>query len=114
MTHADIDVIHHVPAKKGKNTIARFCLRIKKVYFISNAIKGRLTTTDLDLPLTPGTPVFINEHLTPDNKRLFAQGLTLKKERKKNEVFVDQWLPHQGDGNGGQPGVGHWERKGPA
>ncbi|KAH9384010.1 hypothetical protein HPB48_025993 [Haemaphysalis longicornis] len=86
VTPADIDVVHHVPAKKDKNIIARFCLRTKKADFISKARKARLTTSDLDNPLTPAAPVFVNEHLTPDNKRLFAQALALKKE--KNLKFL--------------------------
>lgn len=89
VTPADIDVIHRVPAKKDKNIIARFCLRTKKADFISKARKARLTTTDLDIPQTPAAPVFINEHLTPDNKRLFAQALALKKEKNWKFLWTD-------------------------
>lgn len=89
VTPSDIDVIHRVPAKKDKNIIARFCLRTKKADFISKARKARLTTTDLDLPQTPSAPVFINEHLTPDNKRLFAQALALKKEKNWKFLWTD-------------------------
>lgn len=89
VTPADIDVIHRVPAKKDKNIIARFCLRTKKADFISKARKARLTTSDLGFPQTQHAQVFINEHLTPENKRLFAQALALKKEKNWKFLWTD-------------------------
>lgn len=89
VTSTDIDVIHRVPAKKDKNIIARFCVRTKKADFISKARKARLTTADLDLPQTPAIPIYSNEHLTPENKRLLARALALKKEKKWKFLWTD-------------------------
>lgn len=77
---ADIDVVHRVPAKHDKNIIARFCSRTKKTDFVAKARKARLNTTALGFPQTQQKNVFVNEHLTPDNKRLFAQALARKKD----------------------------------
>lgn len=89
----DIDVVHRVPAKHGQNIIARFCSRTKKGDFAAKAKKARLTASSLGLR-AQGTsrtdePVFINDHLTPENKRLFAQALALKKEKQWQFLWVD-------------------------
>ncbi|KAH7947206.1 hypothetical protein HPB52_008236 [Rhipicephalus sanguineus] len=34
-------------------------------------------------------PIFVNDHLTPENKRLFAQALALKKEKQWQFLWVD-------------------------
>lgn len=86
----DIDAVHRVPAKHGQNIIARFCSRTKKADFAAKAKKARLTTGSIGFR-TQGTSrndqaVFINDHLTLDNKRLFAQALALKK-KKNNGNF---------------------------
>lgn len=82
VTSADIDIAHRVPAKEGKNMIARLCSRAKKADFVAKARKARLTTTALGFPQTEEKNVFVNEHLTPENKRLFAQALDRKKEHE--------------------------------
>lgn len=89
----DIDVVHRVPAKQGQNIIARFCSRTKKADFAAKAKKARLTTGSIGFR-PQGTsrndqPVFINDHLTPENKRLFAQALALKREKQWQFLWVD-------------------------
>lgn len=80
---SDIDVAHRVPTKspQNQNIIIRFCSRAKKQDFIAKARKAKLNTKDLGFAGAQNYPVFVNEHLTPDNKRLFAKALALKKEK---------------------------------
>lgn len=78
---SDIDIAHRVPAKKDKNIIARFCSRSKRTEFISKARKAKLATSAIGLSRSSDSPFFVNDHLTPENKRLFAQALELKKAK---------------------------------
>lgn len=86
---SDIDIVHRVPAKKDKHIIARFCSRTKKADFVSKARKARLNTTTLGFPPSAEAKVFINDHLTQDNKRLFAQALELKKQHNWKFLWTD-------------------------
>lgn len=85
----DIDIVHRVPAKQGTNIIARFCSRTKKAEFASRARKARLTTAAIGLSQKQPTSIFVNDHLTPDNKRLFAQALELKKSKGWKFLWTD-------------------------
>lgn len=87
----DIDVVHRVPTRleNRKNIIARFCSRAKKSEFISQARKAKLCLSDIGVLASPDTPVYINDHLTPGNKTLFAKALTLKKEKKWMFLWTD-------------------------
>lgn len=85
---AETDVVHRVPAKSGSKIIARFCSRQKKVEFASKARKARLTTRSIAM-MNQDKPIFVNDHLTPENKRLFAQALALKKEKQWQFLWVD-------------------------
>lgn len=89
ITSTDIDVVHRVPAKRESNIIARFCSRAKKAEFAAKAKKARLTTHCIGFSSNQDHPVYINDHLTPENKRLFAQALALKKEKKWQFLWVD-------------------------
>lgn len=85
---AEIDVVHRVPAKGGPNIIARFCSRQKKAEFASRARKARLSTRSIGI-INQDKPIFVNDHLTPENKRLFAQALALKKEKQWQFLWID-------------------------
>lgn len=85
----DIDVVHRVPAKNGSNIIARFCSRTKKADFASKARKARITTGVIGFRKETEKPVFVNDHLTPENKRLFAQALELKKAKNWKHLWTD-------------------------
>lgn len=79
----EIDVIHRVPTmskKNEKNIIARFVSREKKNDFVRKARKARINTSNIGFSGVTVTPVFINEHLTFENKKLFSKALELKKE----------------------------------
>lgn len=86
----DLDVVHRVPTKSaGKNIIARFCCREKKNEFVRKARKARLSTNQIGFSSENGSPVFVNDHLTVDNKKLFAQALALKKEHNWEFLWTD-------------------------
>lgn len=84
VTDSDIDVVHRVPAKEGPHIIARFCSRAKKTEFAAKAKKARLTAGTIGFTTVNDNlkPIYINDHLTPENKRLFAQALALKREKQ--------------------------------
>lgn len=83
LSSVEVEVAHRVPTKSGhQNIIARFCSRTKKAEFLEKARKARLDVGSLGFTGENNTEaIFINEHLTPDNKRLFAKALALKKEK---------------------------------
>lgn len=89
----DIDVVHRVPAKQGQNIIVRFCSRTKKADFADKAKKARLTIGAIGFRAQGAArndePVFVNDHLTPESKRLFAQALALKKEKQWKFLWVN-------------------------
>lgn len=78
----DFEVVHRVPARSDeKNLIARFRSREKRNEFLAEARKTRLTTKGIGFSAEPEKAAFVNEHLTPSNKRLF--GAALKRKEKK-------------------------------
>lgn len=88
VTPDDLDTVHRVPThvKIKLNIIARFRSRDKRSSFLSEARKARLTTSSLKFNDCKDTAIFINEHLTPENKRLLGKARALKKD--KNWMFV--------------------------
>lgn len=90
VSDSDIDVVHRVPAKEGPHIFARFCSRAKKAEFAAKAKKARLTAGTIGFSTANDNhkPIYINDHLTPENKRLFAQALALKK-RETVGISVD-------------------------
>lgn len=90
VSEADLDVVHRVPAKGNvKNLIVRFCSRAKKAEFVAKARKARLQTNEINFHGTNPKPVYINDHLTPANKRLFAKALNLKKENNWRFLWTE-------------------------
>ncbi|KAH7933881.1 hypothetical protein HPB49_018818 [Dermacentor silvarum] len=68
---SDLDVVHRVATKsKEKNIIARFCCREKKGEFVRRARKARLRTGQIGFSGSTDAAVFVNDHLTFENKRL--------------------------------------------
>ncbi|KAH7949382.1 hypothetical protein HPB49_008939 [Dermacentor silvarum] len=68
IVESDIDAVHRVPAKKDTNT---------------------RTTSAIGFAQSSNKPIFINDHLTPDNKRLFAQALELKRGKDWKYLWTD-------------------------
>lgn len=89
----DIDIVHRVPTmsknQNEKNIIVRFCSREKKNDFIRKARKARLCTSNIGFSGKTNVPVFVNEHLTVDNKKLFSKALALKKEHNWKFLWTD-------------------------
>lgn len=87
---ADVDVVHRVPAKNNEqHIIARFCSRTKKAEFAGKAKKARLTAGTIGFQSHSQQPVYVNDHLTPENKRLFAQALAKKNEMNWQFLWVE-------------------------
>ncbi|XP_075534944.1 uncharacterized protein LOC142570445 [Dermacentor variabilis] len=87
---ADIDTVHRVASKSpNKNLIVRFCSRVKKNDFLRKARKARLRTSMIGLSGNNDSPIYVNEHLTFENKRLFSRALALKKQHKWQFLWTD-------------------------
>ncbi|KAH9382062.1 hypothetical protein HPB48_016509 [Haemaphysalis longicornis] len=112
----DIDTAHRVPTHSAshKNIIVRFCSRAKRTEFLQTLASLVPTTACLCVlgessqQATANTegqddsnadgdkeqkskvqPIYVNEHLTPENKILFENALELKKQRKWMFVWTD-------------------------
>lgn len=93
INESDLDIVHRVPSSSdAKHIIARFCSRAKKADFVSKARKARLQTKDIGFQINGSTPVYVNEHLTQENKRLFAKALSLKKENNWQFLWTDDCI----------------------
>ncbi|XP_075740389.1 uncharacterized protein LOC142786565 [Rhipicephalus microplus] len=87
----DLDVVHRVSTVKAgaKNLLARFNSRTKKSEFLSKARKAKLHLNDIVLSGVTNKPIYINDHLTPENKALFSQALVLKKSNNWKFLWTD-------------------------
>ncbi|KAH6942103.1 hypothetical protein HPB50_000948 [Hyalomma asiaticum] len=76
----DIDICHRVFTTKQNepNIILRFVRREKRNSFLAKARKTRLTGTLLGYNSTK--PVYVNEHLTRQNKQLLGAAVAKKRE----------------------------------
>lgn len=87
---SDVDTVHRVPAKSGqRNIIVRFCSREKKNEFMKKARRARLNTRSIGYSGENAQAIFVNEHLSPDNKRLFSRALALKKEKGWQFIWTE-------------------------
>lgn len=87
---SDVEIVHRVPTKSGQqNIIARFYSRSHKNEFVKKARRARLNTGSLGYSGGDRQAVFVNEHLTPEAKKLFAQALKLKKEKGWQFLWTD-------------------------
>lgn len=82
VSEADLDIVHRVPSKGDtKNLIARFLSRTKKNEFVKKARKARLQAKDIGFHGMETRQIYVNDHLTLSNKKLFAKALELKNEK---------------------------------
>lgn len=84
---SDIDVCHRTPVPGNptiKNTIVQFVHRHKRDAVLAKSRKKRLSCDQLGF--TTSAPIYVNEHLCPERKRLLAQ--TISKKREVNWKFV--------------------------
>lgn len=90
VTPSDFDTIHRVSTKTDeKNIVARFCCRDKKNDFVRKARKVRPSTSDVGFSGSSDRAIYVNDHLSPENKRLFARALTLKKAHKWQFLWTE-------------------------
>ncbi|KAH9379472.1 hypothetical protein HPB48_012270 [Haemaphysalis longicornis] len=85
----DVDVCHRVPVpndRASKNIIFQYIHGRKRNAVLEAAKKMKLTCEDLGLSHT--APIFINEHLCPDRKRLLVQAIAMKREAGWKFVWV--------------------------
>ncbi|XP_075526574.1 uncharacterized protein LOC142558310 [Dermacentor variabilis] len=83
----DVELCHRVSVPGGSmnmNAIVQFARRQKRDAVLEKARKKRITCKDLGF--TVSTPIYINEHLCPERKRLLGQ--TISKKRDVNWKFV--------------------------
>ncbi|KAH6923050.1 hypothetical protein HPB50_020774 [Hyalomma asiaticum] len=86
----DIDTAHRVASRSSdKSIIARFCSRDKKNEFIRKARRARLRTDHVGFTGSTNMPIYVNDHLTIDNKKLFSKALSLKKENKWKYLWTE-------------------------
>lgn len=86
---ADFEAIHRVPtAKKDtqQNIVVQFARRQQRDNFLQKARAARLKCSDLGLGSEE--PVFVNEHLCPELKRLLGQATARKRETGWKYVWV--------------------------
>nr|XP_037273122.1 zinc finger protein 35-like [Rhipicephalus microplus] len=57
--------------------------------FVSKARKAKQCLSDIGLPEAANNPVYINDHLTPENKALFSQALASKKGNNRKFLWTD-------------------------
>lgn len=86
----DIDTAHRVASRSNeKSIIARFCSRDKKNEFIRKARRARLRTDHIGFTGGTNMPIYVNDHLTIDNKKVFSKALALKKENKWKYLWTE-------------------------
>ncbi|XP_075530517.1 uncharacterized protein LOC142563783 [Dermacentor variabilis] len=90
VTDNDIDVVHRVPSKdKNKpNVIIKFSTRSARDRVLSAARTAKLSTGTLGFE--ESNPVYINEHLCVENKRLLGRARQLRREKEWKFVWVSQ------------------------
>ncbi|XP_040066945.1 uncharacterized protein LOC120840457 [Ixodes scapularis] len=87
ITKEDIEICHRVPiahSTTDKNIVVQFVHTAKQNDVLEEARRYRLTGTRIGL--TSNEPIYINEHLFPQLKRLLGQ--TTSKKREANGKFV--------------------------
>ncbi|KAL0838632.1 hypothetical protein ABMA28_016714 [Loxostege sticticalis] len=108
LSSADVDFIHRVrrfttkaprnnlhthegesTASSVPNIIVKFTQRKRKCEFLA-AVRARrgLTTADLDID-GASSPIFINDHLTPHNKVIYARARRLGKELGYKYIWLN-------------------------
>lgn len=86
----DIDTIHRVASRSNEKAIvARFICRDKKNEFVKKARKARLQASQIGFSGGTDRAIFVNDHLTIENKWSFSKALTLKKERRWQYLWTE-------------------------
>lgn len=89
ITAADVEIAHRVPVPNNpstKNIVVQFVRRTKRNEVLEKARKHRLHCRDLGFDNM--TPVYINEHLCPEMKKLLGQATAKRKETGWKYLWV--------------------------
>lgn len=90
----DIDVVHRVSTRDAgkRNLIVRFCSHAKRADFLRKARKAHFTIGRLGFSGSSDAAVYVKEHLTPLDKRLFAMALEQKKETRWLYPWTENYI----------------------
>lgn len=88
ITNLDVEAAHRVPTRtSGKsNIVVRFKSKAKRDAMLQKSKKMRLTAEDVGLDSKD--PVYVNEHLTPENKKLLGAAIAKKKQIDWKHVWT--------------------------
>lgn len=85
----DIKVVHRLPTSDGvPKIVAKMHERSVKTEIIRRSKKAKLNSAFLNIDPDNLFPVYCEDHLTPQNQKLFAVARQLKKERRLGLVEV--------------------------
>lgn len=82
----DIDVVHRVASKGLPNIIVKFNSRSTRDSVLQAAKKNRLNTAMLGF--ATNEPIYINEHLCPENKVFLGKAISAKREKNWKFAWV--------------------------
>lgn len=90
--HPDISAAHRLGGKKTDNKppsiVVNFTSRLTKdMWLAARRYKGKLYAKDLNSAF-PETPIYMNEHLTPETKTIFNAARNLMKNNKLSAVWT--------------------------
>lgn len=91
---AMIDACHRLRFNNNKpemhrGIIVKFVSRLQKKEFLkAKRVKRTLSASNLDSSVTVPTPVYINESLSPDNRKLYAQCRVFQSVKKIEFLWV--------------------------
>ncbi|KAH7945741.1 hypothetical protein HPB49_015062 [Dermacentor silvarum] len=94
IARGDIEVCHRVRTKKENQTniIVQFQRRDKRDEVLQKSRKKRLTNASLGLPTE--SPVFVNEHLCPEVKKMLGMAIARKREHSWKFVWTKNGIIH--------------------
>lgn len=76
---------------RQRGIILKFVSRLQKEQFMrARAIKRFVTTKDLDPTTVLSSPIYINESLSPDKKKLYSQCRTYKRDNNIQFLWIKQ------------------------
>lgn len=89
---ADISAAHRLQGKRGDarppSIVVCFTSRLVKMFWLAaRRDKGSLSARDLK-HFFPDTPIYLNEHLTPETRAIFNAARGLRKDRKLLSVWT--------------------------
>ncbi len=83
----ELQIVHRMPSRNDPPAIiAKFNNQDKKAAIIKASKIKKLDTSFLGI--TPATPIFCDDHLIPENKRILAKAKQLKKEGVLKYVWL--------------------------